>query len=68
MKRWAVLDDYPTLPRAPIVEGLIDLRVRLPEGFDVRSLAAFDAEIAERYPHLEQQFVHEGKLRFTAEL
>ena len=59
--------EYPRLPRAPIIEGLVDLRVRLPEGFEVESLAEFDPIIAADYPKLETQLIIEGKLHFSPE-
>lgn len=45
--------DYPHLPNAPIVEALIDFRVRLPDGFDIEILRALHGEIEEDFPRVE---------------
>lgn len=41
---------YPHLKNAPIVEALIDFRVRTPEGFDVKSLLALHEPMQDRFP------------------
>ena len=59
--------NYPHLTKAPIVEGLVDLRAILPEGLDVRKLQDFDPDISSRYPRVDTQYGHEGQLRFSPE-
>lgn len=58
---------FPHLSKAPILEGLVDLRVRLPEGFPVERLAEFTPEIANAYPKLETQYLIAGGLHFSPE-
>ncbi|MGH7149661.1 MAG: TIGR04255 family protein [Planctomycetota bacterium] len=46
---------FPFLPRAPIVEALIDLRVEAPQGAEVRRLGDLGERIAARYPAREER-------------
>lgn len=39
--------------RAPIIEAIIDLRVTLPEGTDLQTLAQFQSHIADGFPAME---------------
>lgn len=59
--------DYPHLPNAPIVEALIDFRVRLPDGFDIEILRALHGEIEEDFPRVETQKLIEGRFHFSEE-
>lgn len=58
---------YPHLANAPIVEALIDLRVLLPEGFNVRQLKEVHGQVEAEYPKIETQHLMQGKFRFTGE-
>jgi uncharacterized protein (TIGR04255 family) len=62
-----MFEEYPRLSKAPIIEGLVDIRVRLPESFEVNSLAHIDPAITAAYPGLQTLWVHEGKLKFSHE-
>ncbi len=44
------MNDYETLPRAPITEALIDIQIGADAAISVDSLAAFGEEIAPSYP------------------
>ncbi|MDP1861627.1 MAG: hypothetical protein Q8K82_23380 [Gemmatimonadaceae bacterium] len=44
------MNDFETLPRAPITEALIDIQVGADAAISVDSLAAFGEEIAPSYP------------------
>jgi uncharacterized protein (TIGR04255 family) len=59
--------EYPHLANAPIVEALIDFRVRLPANFDVRRLGVVSELISKDYPKVEEQRLIQGQFRFTPE-
>ena len=44
------MPDYPHLPNAPIQEALIDLRCKLPDGFDVTTFSGLSDKLGESYP------------------
>ncbi len=58
---------YPILKHAPITEALIDIRVKLPSGFDVKKLDSIYEEIKEEYPEKQEQKISEVKLEPKAE-
>src|SRR6266487_3339426 len=43
------------LSRAPVVESLMDVRVRNPEGFSPDAFEVLRAELRERFPKVEQR-------------
>jgi uncharacterized protein (TIGR04255 family) len=47
---------FPTLPKAPITEALIDIRAELPPGVDLAELRRFYAELEGRFPRIEERF------------
>lgn len=55
------------LDKAPILEGLIDLRVELPENFDVRSLSAIYEEIKDMYPVSGEQRLFKGEIQINSD-
>ena len=46
---------FPHLNKAPIVEAVIDLRVRLPADFDIASFKALHPQFQAEYPKVEDQ-------------
>jgi uncharacterized protein (TIGR04255 family) len=56
---------YPHLPNAPIVEAIVDLRVRPQEQFDVMGLKELHSAIAEDYPTVEEQRLMQGRFQFS---
>jgi uncharacterized protein (TIGR04255 family) len=46
---------FPTLPRAPITEALIDIRAELPPEVDLAELRRFYAGIEDRFPKIEER-------------
>jgi uncharacterized protein (TIGR04255 family) len=46
---------FPTLPKAPITEALIDIRVELPSDVDLAKLRQFYAGLEERFPKIEER-------------
>ena len=48
-------DEYPHLSKAPIVEAVIDFRVKLPSDFKLELLHPLRALLAEGYPDVEEQ-------------
>lgn len=58
---------FPHLEKAPIVEGLIDLRVRLPKGFEPQKLKELHARIGERYPACLESSTFQTELEFNPE-
>lgn len=55
------------LEKAPIVEGLIDLRVRLSKGFEPQRLKELHARISERYPACLESSTFQTELEFNPE-
>jgi len=46
---------FPTLPKAPITEALIDIRAELPPDVDLARLRGFYAGLEERFPKIEER-------------
>lgn len=59
MKTW------PHLPRAPITEALIDLRVDLPEDISLERLGTMHEEVSADYPNKRDRIEHHAALRLT---
>lgn len=57
-------ETHPHLPNAPIVEALIDIRVRLEDDFDVMRLREVHEKISDDYPVVEEQRLVEGRIQF----
>lgn len=53
------------LPRAPITEALIDIRVKLPEGVDIARLKTIHASISKEYPQVKERI--RGGVKFKLE-
>lgn len=53
----------PHLSRAPIVEALVDLRVRMRDDFDVAALRTLHGSIQDDYPVVEEQRLTEGRFQ-----
>ncbi|MGA2362975.1 MAG: TIGR04255 family protein [Candidatus Aminicenantales bacterium] len=49
------------LRNAPITEALIDIRIRIKEGFDVSRLLSLHQHVAAQYPEKNERFRWEGK-------
>ncbi|MGH8699742.1 MAG: TIGR04255 family protein [Burkholderiales bacterium] len=58
---------FPHLEKAPIVEGLIDLRVRLANGFEAEKLKELHGRIADRYPTCLESSTFQTHLEFNAQ-
>ena len=52
-------------PNAPIVEAVLDIRVRLPKESDLARLEQVGDNIRERYPQKRVRKAWQGELRFT---
>jgi len=52
---------FPRLTKAPIVEAIIDLRVRLPSEFDIARFKTLHSQFQTDYPKVEDQKVVEHK-------
>lgn len=57
----SVMPDYPHLVNAPIQEALIDLRCKLPDGFDVSVFTDLKEEIGDSYPVMKSRQVVEAQ-------
>ena len=55
-------EQYPTLSKAPITEALVDIRCKLPKGFNVDQFKTIGAKISEDYPLEKTMRVHETKI------
>lgn len=51
------------LSNAPIVEAIIDFRVKLPSGFDVRELSSLRKDLADKYPNVEERRLLTGSIK-----
>lgn len=58
---------YPKLPKAPIVEGLIDIRVQTGPDFKPERFQALREELRERYPTCLEARRLEAQLQFNLE-
>ncbi len=56
--------EYSLLPNAPITEALIDIRIKVIEGFDVDRFLALHDAISGQYPDKKARHKWEGKLEF----
>ncbi len=52
------------LNKAPIVEAIIDFRVKLPPGYNVKNLLSLQKKISKDYPKVEESHVFESGIRF----
>ena len=53
---------YPTLPRAPISEALVDIRCKLPKGFNLDQFKIIGNKILKDYPKEKVIRFHETKI------
>src|SRR5262245_33467020 len=51
--------EYPLLSKAPIVEAVIDFRVKLTSGFKLDAFQALRTKLAQEYPGFEEQHIFE---------
>lgn len=56
--------EYTHLRNAPITEALIDIRIKVKEGFDVERFRALSDAIAGQYPDKKTRHRWEGRLEF----
>lgn len=61
------MGNWPHLPKAPIVEALIDFQVRLPAETTLEVLSEYHAEVKDRYPERRTRSSWSGKIAFPAE-
>ena len=55
------------LANAPIVEAIVDFRVKLTSGFDVNKFLSLKASLAQDYPTSEEKWAYQGEFRFSKE-
>lgn len=58
------MSQWQHLPKAPITEALIDIRVEVPDGTEVQSLSAFREEVCGDYPTCRERRKWHGQLVF----
>lgn len=56
-------DEYPHLTKAPIVEAIIDFRVKLVSDFKLEVFHPLRAQLADDYPHVEEQQIVEQTIK-----
>jgi uncharacterized protein (TIGR04255 family) len=56
-------DEYPHLSKAPIVEAIIDFRVKLTSDFKLEVFHPLRAQLAEDYPEVEEQQIVEQTIK-----
>ena len=56
--------EYPVLSKAPIIEALIDIRVKVKEDLPVEQFNSIYDSISGRYPDKKERHKWEGKLEF----
>lgn len=57
--------EYSLLKNAPITEALIDIRIRIPENFDVEKFQSLHSAIITQYPNKKKRQKWESKFEFT---
>ncbi len=55
--------DYPHLSKAPIVEAVIDFRVKLPSDFKLDAFQSVRSKLAKDYPGFEEQQIVQQMLK-----
>lgn len=56
--------EYQVLRNAPIVEAVIDIRVKVKEDLLLEQLSELDSAISKEYPEKKERYKWEGKLEF----
>lgn len=59
------MSKWPHLPKAPITEALIDIRVQLPAGSDMNRMSRFRDDVRADYPNCRERRQCRGLLTFT---
>ncbi len=59
------VSEYPHLSKAPIVEAVIDFRVKLPSDFKLDAFQPLRTQLAEDYPGFEEQQIVEQIIKQT---
>lgn len=54
---------YENLPNAPIVEAIIDFRVKLPQNFQVKKFTSLREKLKDRYPNVKERRFIEFEIR-----
>ncbi len=62
-----MLEEYPVLKNAPIKEAVIDFRVRLSSGFDVKQFGSLYEQLKDEYPETQVQRKSEIKVELRKE-
>lgn len=57
------LQNYPHLSKAPIVEAVIDFRVKLPSDFKLEVFHPLRTQLAQEYPGFEEQQIIEQRIK-----
>ena len=60
------MSEWPHLPKAPISEALVDIRVVLPPATDIDHLKPFRDKVRDRYPTCRERHQWRGQLEFKA--
>lgn len=56
--------NYPLLKNAPITEALIDIRIKIKEGFDVKRFLSIYDTISSQYPEKKERHKWESRFEF----
>ncbi len=62
-----VMSDYPNLANAPIQEALVDLRCKLPDGFEVSGFDDLGVKLGESYPDQKPRRVFQAQFGVRGE-
>lgn len=62
-----LIDDAPHLDRAPIVEAIVDFRVKPRDGFDAKNLEPLRKAISPRYGNFQQKRMIKAEVGFRLE-
>ncbi len=65
--KFGSMTNYPHLPKAPITEALIDIRVELPQEVTFDTLKGLYENIKEEFPGIKTRFKIESEIRFGDE-
>lgn len=62
------MSEYPVFKNAPIIEALLDVRVKLPKEVDLKKLEAFYGFVKERFPEKEERKFFKAEFKLSQEI
>ena len=61
------MSKYPTLANPPLAEAVLDIRLQLPEGVSLNTLASIHPIIIDKFPEKEERLTIEAGIKLSKE-